>query len=284
MKKQLILLLSLVVLVSVSTSRAGDLEGNLRTILVDTYGKAYIKDYVQPLSTALGTSLGGALFHRGYTKGFPRFDIGVSTAFINLPDEAKTFASPVPGQGDVPTFFGSDKKGDALVSGINSDVFGLPMLHANIGLFANLELTARYAAWDVTDIGTIGLYGGGVKYGLSDLIPIPMFPLDFALQAAYHKFTVGKFLDSGTFSMNFQASGSIPVLPIDIYGGIGYDSSSLTLKTKELGTDLGDITVDGENSVRFNVGVSLTLLFFNVHADYNIGKYKSLAGGIMFVL
>ena len=47
---------------------------------------------------------------------------------------------------------------------------------------------------------------------------------------------------------------------------------------------MGDVTVDGENALRLNAGVSFTLLFFNIHADYNIGKYNSLALGAMIVL
>ncbi len=152
-------------------------------------------------------------------------------------------------------------------------------------MFANFEAMARFATKNLGDFGQATIYGGGLKYELSDLIPIPMFPIDFGVQAAYQKFTLGNFLDSGTFSMNLQASGSLPVLPFDIYGGLGYDISSTTIKTAELvsGAPLGDVTIDGKNGLRMNLGVSFTVLFFNVHADYNIGKYKSIAGGAMIV-
>lgn len=289
MRKLSVLAFFLMVLFAIQLLPAQDVEGYLIDILnrPEAEAKAYVQGYMQPLSTALGSSLGGGLYHRGYAKSFPRFDIGVSSAMILIPDEAKSFNSPITGGSDkVPTFFGKKKSSDpaAVIDGIDQKYFALPVLQANVGLFANLEATARFASWKITDVGKVGVYGGGLKYELSDLIPIPMFPIDFGVQALYHKFTIGEFLNAGTFSMNFQASGSIPVLPIDIYGGIGYDNSEMTINPKKLGSTLNEITVDGENSVRFNAGVSLTLLFFNIHADYNFGKYKALAGGVMIVL
>ncbi|APF19357.1 DUF6588 family protein [Caldithrix abyssi] len=289
MKRIILALMVGFVLVNFNSAKAGDFEDNLKLILQQQAAKDYIQGYVQPFSTALGTGLGGALFHRGYAKTLPRFDVGVSAVYIPLPDEAMTFQYLGMTK---PTVFGDDAPVDPQdpqsigVPGLNVKDFVLPMLHANVGLFGGFEATVRFAKKNFDDLGDVTLIGGGIKYELSDLIPIPMFPIDFGVQAAYHKFTIGSFLDAGTFSMNFQASGSIPLFPIDIYGGVGYDVSSLTVKTGELepSSVIGDVTVDGENALRLNAGISFTLLFFNVHADYNVGKYKSVAVGAMFVL
>lgn len=283
------LTLSLVLLLAggvFNANKAGDFDDNLKMILTQSQIPAdqYIKGYVQPFATALGTGLGGAMFHRGYAKTLPRFDVGVSAVYIPLPDEAMTFVYYGMTK---PTVFGDDTPSDpTAIPGLNVDKFLLPMLHANVGLFGGFEGTVRFAKKELGDFGDVTLLGGGIKYELSDLIPIPMFPIDFGVQAAYHKFTVGSFLDAGTFTMNAQISGSIPLFPIDIYGGVGYDVSSLTVKTSELepSSTMGDVTVDGENALRLNAGVSFTLLFFNIHADYNIGKYNSLALGAMIVL
>ncbi len=287
MKRLLTLSLILVLSTGMFTvSKAGDFENNLKMILTQNQFPAdqYVKGYVQPFATALGTGLGGAMFHRGYAKTLPRFDVGFSAVFMSLPDEAMSFTL----QGVTrPTAFGDDSPSDnTAIPGLNVDKFFLPMLHANIGLFGGFEGTVRFAKKGFGDFGDVTLLGGGIKYELSDLIPIPMFPIDFGVQAAYHKFTVGSFLDAGTFTMNVQVSGSIPLFPLDIYGGVGYDVTSLTVKTSELvpSSSLGDVTVDGENALRLNAGVSFTLLFFNLHADYNIGKYNSVAFGAMIVL
>lgn len=285
MKKLTGLLFVLALMAQPFAAKGQDVESYLKTLFTN-YGEEYTKGYMQPFSTALGTALGGAMYHRGYAKTFPRFDVGVSAVYIPLPDEAKNFTSPVPLQGEVPTVFGKEHPNNTPVGGINADNFLLPVLQANVGLMANFEATARFVTTDIKDIGKLTVYGGALKYELSGLIPIPMFPIDFGVQAGYHKFTLGDYLDAGTFSMNFQASGSIPLFPVDIYGGVGYDISQLTIDSQKLfsGSTQGKVKVDGENALRYNLGVSLTFLVVNAHVDYTIGKYNSVAMGVMFVL
>ncbi len=286
MRKFLASLLIVGFLTSLSL-RASDFEDNLKDV-ISQGNKVYLVGYVKPFATAIGIGMGGALFHRGSAKTLPRFDVGISATYVMIPEEEKYFGVTLPGLGDVtaPTVFGPTKTSNPmLIPGTDQNKFIVPVLHANIGLFANFEAMVRFATKDLGDFGRVTIYGGGLKYELSDLIPIPMFPIDFGVQAAYHKFTLGDYLSSGTFSMNFQASGSLPLIPFDVYGGVGYDISSTTIKTMELvpGTNLGDVTIDGKTGLRLNAGVSFTLLFFNVHADYNIGKYNSLSGGVMIV-
>ncbi len=286
MRKFLASLLIVGFLTSLSL-RASDFEDNLKDV-ISQGNKVYLVGYVKPFATAIGIGMGGALFHRGSAKTLPRFDVGISATYVMIPEEEKYFGMTLPGLGDVtaPTVFGPTKTSNPmLIPGTDQNKFIVPVLHANIGLFANFEAMVRFATKDLGDFGRVTIYGGGLKYELSDLIPIPMFPIDFGVQAAYHKFTLGDYLSSGTFSMNFQASGSLPLIPFDVYGGVGYDISSTTIKTMELvpGTNLGDVTIDGKTGLRLNAGVSFTLLFLNVHADYNIGKYNSLSGGVMIV-
>ncbi len=290
MKRLSLLLVAGFLFFSTAGLKAQSVEDYLTDILANGYGEDYIKGYVEPLSTSLGTTLGGALYHRGGTKGFPRFDVGLSAVYVPIPDAGKSFKSTNAAiDGNVPTVFGTDKPDNQLaIPGTNADFFALPMLHANVGLFANLEATARFTKVNLSDVGDLTVLGGGLKYGLSALLPIGLLPLDFSIQAAYHKFTLGDIIDAGTFSMNLQASVSIPLFPVSVYGGAGYDKSSMTVKTDAFDlpgvNDLGNIAVDGKNSLRYNLGVSLTLLLLNVHADYNIGEYNSFGAGVMIVL
>lgn len=286
MKKLLISLFIFGFLGSTSL-RAGDFEDHLKEV-IEQSNKVYLVGYIKPFATAIGIGMGGALYHRGYSKSLPRFDLGLSATYVMIPEEDKYFGVTLPSVGEIhaPTVFGPSKTDNpVLVPGTDQNKFIVPVLHANIGLFANFEAMLRFATKDLGDFGRVTIYGGGLKYELSDLIPIPMFPIDFGVQAAYHKFTLSNFLDSGTFSMNFQASGTLPLIPFDVYGGVGYDISSTTIKTTELvtGTSLGDVTIDGKTGLRMTVGASFTLLFLNVHADYNIGKYNSISGGAMIV-
>ena len=287
MRKLFFVFLAACFLGSISQVKASDFEDHLKEV-VKQGDKFYLTGYIKPFATAIGTGMGGALFHRGYAKTFPRFDIGLSATYVMIPEEDKYFGVSLPGLGDVqaPTVFGPKKPSNSLlIPGTDQNKFIVPVLHANIGLFANFEAMVRFATKDLGDFGKVTIYGGGLKYELSDLIPIPMFPIDFGLQAAYHKLTLGDYLDSGTFSMNVQASGTLPMIPFDIYGGVGYDVSSTTIKTLQLvpGSSFGDVTIDGKKGLRFNAGISFTLLFLNIHADYNIGTYNSIAGGVMIV-
>ncbi len=286
MKRFILILLTFGLLGGLSQTKAGDFEDNLKDV-IQQGNKIYLVGYIKPFATAIGTGMGGALFHRGYAKTFPRFDLGISATYVMIPEEDKYFGFTFNGvKLQAPTVFGPTKTSNPLlIPGTDQNKFIVPVLHANIGLFANFEAMVRFATKDLGDFGRVTIYGGGLKYELSDLIPIPMFPIDFGLQAAYHKLTLGDYLDSGTFSMNVQASGTLPFIPFDVYGRVGYGGSCTTVKTMQLvpGTSLGNVTIDGKNGLRFNAGVSFTVLFFNVHADYNIGTYNSVAGGVMFV-
>jgi len=42
--------------------------------------------------------------------------------------------------------------------------------------------------------------------------------------------------------------------------------------------------LEGENKFRFTLGASLKLLFLNLNADYNFGKYNSASGGLTFII
>jgi hypothetical protein len=273
----------LILIFSVPALSQYNLEAQLSNILTNGFDETYIREYTKPLATALSTGMGGAQYHRAYTKGFPRFDAGISGVYLLVPDDDLDFLF----QGDeVPTFFGS-KSSINSVLGTELEGFLLQQLHVNVGLFANLELMARGFKFTVGEIGDISMLGFGVKYGLSDLIPIPVFPIDFSVQALYQTLNIGDWVNSGTFGMNLNASKGLVVFPIDIYAGVGFETSTLTIKTNDIPGisqfGIGDVSIDTDN-FRLNLGVSWTLLILNIHADYNIGEYNSIGGGIMVVL
>jgi hypothetical protein len=289
MKKYMHLVLVLLIL---SMGKSGIAQHNqnklavhLSEALKQGYTENYIKGYAQPLVTSFGTLMGGALYHRAYTKGFPRFDAGISAVYISIPDEELKF---IFNNENVPTFFGSNKQSATGILGSGLEGFWLPQLHANIGLFANLEVMVRGFKYNIDEIGDVTMLGFGVKYGLSDLIPIPMFPIDMSVQGAYQTLGVGNWLSVGTFVMNLNVSKGLIILPVDIYAGVGFETTSMTIKTNDIPQveqfGVGDISFDGDNNLRLNFGLSWTLLILNIHADYNIGEYNSIGGGVMIVL
>ena len=240
-----------------------------------------LEEYMKPFITAFGTCMGGAMYHRAYVKAFPRFDFGISFVILSVPKRVKKCIAP--DGSEVASVFGSPS--DTSVPGTGISTFSVPQLHMNIGFFSNFELTAKYLDFNISKFGKISLFGFGVKYGLSDLIPLPAFPLDLSAQVMLHRLTVDDWIDVGTFGMNLQISKSFPVFPLGFYGGVGFENSSMEIKTdKIIDTGIGEISVEGENNFRLTFGISYTFMIFNIHGDYNIGEYNSVGIGAMITL
>lgn len=263
------------------------LPDNIKIILTDPdKGEPYLKEYVQPVATAFGTISGGALFHRANVKSFPHLDIGISFVHVYIPDRSKYFRWE---DGDVPTFFGKQEVDAEIVPGSDLKTLSIPYIQLNLGLFADFELMVRgISSYKINEIGKIDLYGLGIKYGLSDLLPGADYIIDLSVQASYHALRVDNWLNAGTFGMNIQASRDFAALPFGIYSGVGYEATSMTIMTEKMVapgsiTHIGDVKLNGENKLRFILGASVTLFFMTFHLDYNISEYHSITGGAKLV-
>jgi hypothetical protein len=263
-----------------------NLENNVRIILSDpAKGEPYLKGYTQSLVTSFGIIMGDAIFHRADLKKFPRLDIGLSIAYIKMPDKSKLFNWQ---GGRVPTFFGTDDPAEGAVRGTNLSEYYIPQLQLNLGIFTDFELMVRgNPSYVIDEIGEITIFGIGIKYGLSDLISIQNFDLALSAQVGYHALRVSNWLNTGTFGMNVQASKSLPILPLGVYTGVGYEATSMTMSTDEIygiGDDaVGDVKLNGENALRFVFGLSLKVYFLTFNLDYNISEYNSLGAGAKLV-
>ena len=283
MKKSILIYLGLIFIIPFQVIAQNNLENNIKVMLSDPLkGTSYLKGYVQPLSTAFGISMGGSLFHRAYVKTFPRFDVGLSYSYLKIPEEVKTFYW---GAKEFPTVFGSNLRPLQIVPGTELSQLAIPQMQLNLGLFADFELMVRgWSPIENDKIGKITLYGAGIKYGLSDLISSPVFAIDLSVQVSYHILTVSDWLETGTFGMNIQVSKELAPLPIGFYVGVGYEATSMTIKTEiipNIGSDaIGDVKLNGENGPRINLGTSFTLHILILHVDYNIAKFNSFAGGV----
>ena len=261
-----------------------NLESRLREILNSGLSEIYIQGYLQPFSTAFGTVVAGGTYHRGFAKEFPHFDIGVNIISLNIPDRAGFFEY----EGEkIPTFFGPDDDGTGYVGGSNLDNISVPMMQLNLGLFSGFEMMIRGNKYNIAEIGEMDFLGVAVKYGLSDIIPVTDSAVGMSLQVLYHTYGISNWFNSGTFAMNLQSSLDLVVLPVNIYGGLGYESSSLKIRTDkipEIGDNgIGDISINGKNKLRLTVGVGINLYFINIHGDYNFGEYHSVSAGAMIV-
>ena len=263
--------------------QSSDLESRIKMI-VDTKSEEYLKNYMTPFATAFGTISNGAIYHRAYTKRILRFDIGVSALYLQIPKDGKTVYND--GQ-EIPTVFGANSISGTVIPGTGVPSIFIPIIQANIGFVSNLELTVRYTNLNLSEFGKTSIVGGGVKYGLSDMIPVTVFPLDFSVQAMWHIFSIEDWINSGNLGMNIQASTALSVLPIDIYGGVGYDNTWMQVSPGKIpdipDTYTGDVSINGDNKIRATLGIGFGMKLVNAHIDYNIGFYNSTGMGLMIV-
>ncbi|TFH02119.1 MAG: hypothetical protein E4H13_03060 [Calditrichales bacterium] len=278
-----IILLSLPLVASAQTV----LEKNVLDILQNTEkGEAYLNGYLQPMVTAFGTVLGGGLYHRADTKTFPHFDIAVNAVNVIIPDKAKSFNTS---GHNVPTVFGSKETNLLATPGIDLTRLDIPFIQLNLGLSGEFEMMFRgWPKFYLADIGQARYYGVGVKYGLSDLVDSPTFPLNMSVQGAYHLMRIDGWLTIGTFGMNILWSRKLDILPLGIYGGVGYDVTSTNVYTDKVTGNAEnssrELKLKGLNGIRANLGLSFTISIFTINADYNFSYYHSIAAGFIIGL
>jgi hypothetical protein len=263
------------------------------------------KGYMQPLADAFGASLNSGLFHSAHISraGFHLY-VGVETMTAIVGDKQKTFTAKTENFNPqtsikAPTLFGSNKS--VSVAGENPDgtpngtafyfpggmnVKNLPILapQVTVGSVMGTDATVRwFATSSVKDIGKIELLGWGVRHSLSQYMPLlPM--VDIAVGYYSQSFKVGKIVDAKATLISLQGSVSKSILVV--YGGIGYESSSLKIaydyKDAQNVTQTIKFDLDGVNKVRLTVGVGLNLPGVKIHADYNIATQNVLALGVGF--
>ena len=264
------------------TNAQSPLESIVRDILSLDAPQPYLESYFEPFSTAFGSIVAGTIYHRAGVKEFPGIDIGLVYHYMNIPGAERTFTDAA---GKQPTVFGETTPGPSGIPGTGTNELLIPQLQLNVGLFSGFELMLRGSNYRIPDVGDMSLRGFGVKYGLSDLLPVSRVPLDMSVQVVYLTYGIDKWLNSGSFAMNLQLSANLVSTTLKIFGGIGYESSSLKISTQKI-TDIGDaaigdVSILGQNRFRMTLGANLKILFLNTHVEYNLGKYNSVSAGLM---
>jgi len=167
-------------------------------------------------------------------------------------------------------------------------VFPYPIIQASIGLPMGIEPSIRLiptisipgAVGDA--LGDISAFGAGLKIDLDQFIPIPLFPVDIAVQAYYQNFKVGELLSANNMHFNIHASKKL--LMFTPYAGIGVDNTTFTASYKMDDGEKQDFTIKGDNKLRTTIGLNIKLLVLQVNAEYAMGEYNSAAIGIGFAL
>ncbi|NQV40720.1 MAG: hypothetical protein HQ506_00055 [Candidatus Marinimicrobia bacterium] len=165
-----------------------------------------------------------------------------------------------------------------LPPGIGLAALPLVMPQISLGLPMGIELTLRgMPDIEDEDIGTISMYGGGVRVNIDQFIPIPLFPVDITAGAFFSQLSIGDIVESSNTSIGLQVGKSLNLLifGVGVYVDAAYEMSSLSIGydvDPEFGIEGNRIQFDMEPDpgMRFGAGLHLKLIpltYFNVHVS-----------------
>lgn len=208
--------------------------------------------------------------------------------------------------------------------GIGGDIPGnavpAPMVQLGFGLPLSTDIKVRYVpTLNFDDDLEAKLIGLGLQHDLMQYFgPLDKLPLSVSLLAAFTKMDVKYAINDdnpsdaiditngeAAFEMTtwtLQALGSLDFKIITIYGGIGYNKGSSSIKIKgdyNLTYDIEDsngnsggtvsesisdpVNLDFEaNGMRTTLGARLNLGFFKIFGDYTLQKYNTVSVGTAF--
>jgi len=165
-----------------------------------------------------------------------------------------------------------------LPPGIGLPALPLVMPQISLGLPMGIELTVRgMPDIEDEDIGTISMYGGGVRLNIDQFIPIPLFPVDITAGAFFSQMSVGDIIEASNSSIGLQVGKSINLLifGVGVYVDAAYETSSLSIGydvDHSFGIENDRIQFDmtTDPGLRMGAGLHLKLIpltYFNVHVS-----------------
>ncbi len=312
---------------------------NLNDILASGLNDAerYTNAYMAPLTEATIYSMSNGWYNSADAKPLGGFEISVIgniTGFKNNEDK-KAFTLNIAEYENLRFADGSESRqvstalGDiegvrVLVAddnGLFSEEFELPsglaaeninfvpsgFIQASVGLVKGLEVKARFLPKIETDDVNVGLFGAGLQYDFTKLLPADkILPVAISAVIGYtnlngeYDFTNTAVIDgenqrlNANFSTwNFSAVVSTKNIPvINFYGGLGYITGTSDIDVlgtyrvtsgpfQTTYTDPFSVSND-VSGVTATVGTKIKLGFFRINVDYNIAEFSTLTAGINF--
>ncbi|MEX1138379.1 MAG: DUF6588 family protein [Bacteroidota bacterium] len=303
MKQTRILVAALLLIAIPSMLAAQDLGDQLKQM-----AKVNAQNYVTPLLNGWGVALNSGIYHTAEVHSILGFDVHVKLtgALMQEADKKYGFETPAtigiytrgtdyPATVEANSVVGSKEKtpvlrnngsptGLEIPGGLDIPTTPLIVPQVSIGLPFGFEVTGRFfPTTKVGDVGKVNLLGFGLRHDIDQYIPL--LPVDVAV----HFFTQKLSYEDGSGTKLLEASGtaygvevSKHLLLLTVYAGFQLESSSIKVGpyADPFGGAPVEFTVDGNTSSRVLVGARLSLVFLNIHADYNMGTTKAFALGV----
>jgi len=218
--------------------------------------------------------------------------VGSKKEFVEVEFQGATFTDNLTGQ----SFTVPSKQIATVASGFLDELPAAPLgaPQITIGTIYGTLASFRYLpSIEVDkDLGKFEYFGFGLQHNPSAWLPIPL-PVDVSLAYFTQSMKVGKIFDASATSFGIYASKRIGpgALNITPYAGFAIESSEITIQYDYVvdypvaGTVLPvKFNLKGENSSRFVIGAALKLAFLNLNVDYSFAKYKTISGGLAFII
>jgi hypothetical protein len=261
--------------------------------LLSRYVGVNADGYLGPVADYLGASLNGGWTRKARVE--PGFSLRLSLVAAGAPiaDKRRTFTGTTDGDftpvttREAPTIFGPAEEvvvqgqgGTEYVfaAGLDQTLMATLVPQLEIGSVAGTMLKVRWFGYDAEDdLGDISLMGVGLTHDLSR--HFGNLPVDLAVGAYWQSFEIGENLETTAILASLHASRSMGLLTL--YGGLGYENSTTDIHFSVSGLeDEVDISLDGDNTVRANLGLSLKLAFFELFADYALASQNAFTIGL----
>jgi len=180
-------------------------------------------------------------------------------------------------------------------------------IQGSVGLIKGLEVKARFLPKIQDDDFAIGLFGAGIQYDFTKLLPADkLLPVAISAVIGYTNLN-GEFnldntnvvdgenqqLDANFKTWNFSAVVSTKNIPvINFYGALGYITGTSDIDVlgtyrvtsgpfQQTYTDPFSLS-NNVNGVVATLGTKLKLGFFRINVDYNIAEFSTLTAGMSF--
>jgi len=329
--KKIFLLIALTVF---SFGKAQDLNDLFVSGLDDA--ERFANAYLAPVSEATIYSMSNGWYNTADAKPLGGFEISIVgniTGFKNKGDKKSFLLDPAayenldfvdnPGQPrEVSTALG-DREGIVvfvealgereefeLPAGLAAEDFNfIPsgFIQGSVGLIKGLEVKARFLPKISIDEAKIGLFGAGLQYEFTKLLPADkLLPVAISAVIGYtnldgeYDFSSSDIIagenqriDANFRTWNFSAVVSTRKIPvINFYGGLGYitGKSDIDLLGTYVVTSgpfqttyVDPFTVSQNTSgVVANLGAKIKLGFFRLNAEYNISEFSTFTAGLSF--
>ena len=273
---------------------------------ISVYTGANAQGYLQPLANAFGAALNSTYSYSAYippTSFHISFEAPVMGVFFE--DTDRTFsatsesgfvptttvdnAPTVVGPGQAVTVTGQGGAQFSYPGGLDLNSFGLVVPQLRLSSFAGTEAILRWVAYESgdADLGKISLFGIGGRHSLSQYMgATPM--LDLAVGLMYQTFAVGEnsqggdFTSTSAFSLQVQASKRMPLgfMTFEPYTAIGYESLDVDVAYDDSNGDPVNVSLEGENDVRFTVGAGFNFVAGQLFADYSFANTNNFSFGL----